>query len=102
MGHPGDIIQYQLTLTNLGNTQDSVTLTATGNLWDVDLSMAAIELAPGETEEVLVTVSIPLDVPNGEDDIVTINATSESTLKEVTILTTQVYYYQTMLPFIPK
>ena len=65
---PGVVVTYLLTLTNLGNTEDTITVAASGNLWDVNLPVTSFDVPVGGTAEVTVEVTIPLDALNGDFD----------------------------------
>jgi uncharacterized membrane protein len=76
VGLPGAIVPYTLTLSNLGNALDVVTLAPSDNLWLVSLPAGPIDLLAGESVVVTVEVTIPADAVNQEFDFVTITATS--------------------------
>lgn len=87
-GAPSDVVTYTLTLTNVGNGEDTVALTLTGNLWDTELPVLSFDLAAGEAVEVTVLVTIAADAVNGEMDVVTVTATSEGGDEASSVLTT--------------
>jgi subtilisin family serine protease len=103
---PGVVVTYLLTLSNLGNTEDTITVAASGNLWDVNLPVTSFDVPVGGTAEVTVEVTIPLDALNGDFDVATITATSEGGMEAVSELTTtavveQVLYY-TYMPIVVR
>ena len=100
--YPNQSVVYTLTLTNTGNVEDTFTLTASGNVWQVQLPVTSLSLAPWESEEVMVYVTIPPEVDKGDTDTVTITATSTSGVFADSELTTEVIYYRMTLPFIPS
>jgi uncharacterized repeat protein (TIGR01451 family) len=75
-GYPGDQVEFTLTLTNGGNITDTFNLAVSGSEWDAMLSTASIALAPGESGDVTVTVSIPAGAEEGEMDMFTVSAVS--------------------------
>jgi hypothetical protein len=87
-GAPGDVVTYTLTLTNVGNGEDTVTLALAGNLWDTELPVASFTLAAGASVEVTVLVTIPADAVDGATDVVTVTATSEGGPTASSVLTT--------------
>ena len=90
-GDPGEIIIYHLTLTNLGNVMEAIDLSFAGNAWDVHLPITSLNLAVGVSIEVVVEVTIPAGAVGGDQDVVTITASSESSLEAVSVLTTTAY-----------
>jgi hypothetical protein len=98
---PGVVVTYLLTLSNLGNIEDTITVAASDNLWEVNLPETSFVVPVGGTAEVTVEVTIPLDALNGDFDLVTITATSEGGVTAISELTTtafveQMLYYNYM------
>jgi hypothetical protein len=87
-GGPGEVMTYTLTLANVGNGEDTVMLALAGNLWNTELPVASFDLAAGESVEVVVLVTIPVDALDGEFDVVTVTATSEGGAEVASELTT--------------
>ena len=77
-GDPGTTVTYDLTLTNLGNSPDTISLSLSGNVWDADLSFDSAGLLPGESMDIAVEVTIPADALAGEMDMVTVTAVSDN------------------------
>jgi subtilisin family serine protease len=94
---PGVVVTYTLTLANLGNTEDTITVAATGNLWDVNLPVTSFDVPVGGSVEVTVEVTIPTDALNGDFDVVTITATSEGGMEATSELTTTAVVEQEIL-----
>jgi len=84
----GAVVTYMLTLSNLGTMEDTITVAASGNLWDVTLPTTSFDVAAGATADVTVEVTIPTDALNGDFDVVTITATSEGGMEVSSELTT--------------
>ena len=104
-GTPGQVVTYTLTLANLGNALDTVTVAASGNLWDANLPLASFDVPVGGTAEVVVEVTVPLDALLGEFDVVTITATSEGAVTAEAVLTTSALSddgYRVVLPLMVK
>ena len=101
---PGVVVTYLLTLSNLGNTEDTITVAASGNLWTVNLPQTSFVVPAGGTAEVTVEVTIPLDALNGDFDVATITATSEGGMEVTSELTTtavvETVFYYTYLPLV--
>ncbi len=91
-GMPGDVLTYTLSVENTGNYTDSFDLSYAGNLWDVTLSDTSVELAAGESTDVIVNVTIPTDTVGGGADVVTIEAVSvgDDTKSDSSVLTSSV------------
>ena len=70
------MVEYTLTLTNLGNVQDTFDLTSSG-VWTVHFPVTQFTLANGESTSVTVHVTVPLDAHDGDFDVSTITATSQ-------------------------
>jgi subtilisin family serine protease/CRISPR/Cas system CMR-associated protein Cmr5 small subunit len=85
---PGTVVTYLLTLANQGNAVDTVTVAASGNLWEVNLPLDSFDVPVGGSVEVTVEVTIPADAMDGESDMVTITATSEGGMESSSNLTT--------------
>lgn len=105
-GAPGDVVTYKLTLTNLGNVEDTVSLSYAGNLWDVSLSDTSVTLPIAGTAEITVYVTIPADAEDSDFDVVTITATSTGAITVSSELTTTAVVaamdYFTWMPLIQK
>jgi uncharacterized membrane protein len=105
-GKPGETVEYTLQLTNLGTAEDTITLEAYDNLWDVTLSGESFTLAAGESVDVDVYVTIPMGTEPGATDMVTIEATSgndpsvtaesvlTTTAEEIVIYLTAIFRYE--------
>ncbi|MBX3056097.1 MAG: hypothetical protein KF770_06445 [Anaerolineae bacterium] len=77
-GEPGAVVTYTVHITNTGNAADSFTLGMSGNAWMTHVEPLTVTLAAGEGTAVQVTVHIPGDAANGDDDTVTITAVSDN------------------------
>lgn len=76
-GDPGEAVVFSLTLTNTGNDPDTFGFAIEGNEWQVIYPEEPIELEAGESQEIIVQVTIPADALAGDFDTVTITATSD-------------------------
>jgi hypothetical protein len=74
-GHPGDVLDYHLTLSNTGNYSDVFTIMAAEASWPVVVSPTQVSLAPAAGTSLSVWVTIPAG-PGGEVDIVQVRGTS--------------------------
>jgi hypothetical protein len=91
IGAPGTTVTYTLRLTNTISVTNTYDLALSGNDWTTDLSEVMVgPVAPGESQEVSVTVEIPADATAGASDTVTVTATSQypGILPETANLTT--------------
>ena len=75
-GELGETIEYSLTLTNTGNASDIFEITTADNDWVVHLPADSFELDSGESAEIIVHVTIPIDAEDEDSDMVTVTATS--------------------------
>ncbi len=69
---------YMILVTNNGNQLDTFSLTWSGNDWDVDLDDSIVTIEAFSTEWVTLTITTGDDVYFGDDDSVTLTATSEN------------------------
>ncbi|GAB4581727.1 MAG: hypothetical protein Fur0022_44770 [Anaerolineales bacterium] len=85
----GTTVVYTLTITNTGNSVDTFDLTATGG-WTANLSQTSITLGGGEAATFTVEVTVPESATNGEEDVITVTATSQNdaTATDSALLTT--------------
>ncbi len=76
-GRPGDEIRFSVQVTNAGNVPDTVDLHLSSlSGWAAGPLTGPLELAAGQTEEVLVTAVIPLDAADGTREELTLEAIS--------------------------
>ena len=86
-------MNYTLTLTNTGSMTQTFILSVEA-IWEVQLSMTEIVLAPGSSETLLVYVHIPQAANAGDEDNATIVVTSTTgpAVSANAVLTTRVDY----------
>lgn len=76
---PGQAMNYNFTIVNLGNGKDSFQITAVSAHGEkVDLSNDIVELEVGEQRDVQATIHIPLEVSPGTKHCLTLRASSIS------------------------
>src|SRR5690606_23365221 len=68
-GQPGDTVEYTVSVTNNGNVTDTVNLAVSGETWTTTLSVSSVELAPGESTDITVSVEIPGGAMPGDSDV---------------------------------
>jgi uncharacterized membrane protein len=76
-GLPGSSITYTVWVTNMGNINDDIALSVAGYSWDTLLSTSGLSLAPGQSDSLVITVTIPGDAGGGQSDTAVITATSQ-------------------------
>ena len=88
-GDAGDTVTFQCVLVNKGNTKDTLTLSKATGTWNVVFDRPTVNLGPGESAAVNITISIPTD-DGGGAKIVKISLRSQGKnaevfLKELTV-----------------
>lgn len=71
-------VVYTFTLTNTGNSEDTFTITKSGDIWTTVISDTSHTLAALDSAVFTVTVTVPLAADTNDTDIVTIVATSDA------------------------
>jgi uncharacterized membrane protein len=74
---PGDAVTYTVFITNTGYTTDTFDLSLSGNSWSSGLAQDSITLAAGIGATFQVTVTIPSDATDQQQDAVTVTAISQ-------------------------
>ena len=103
-GQPGETLIYTLTVTNTGEAGDMFTITVDGNLWVTSAPATSVWLESGVTEDIQVTVTIPLDALPGAVDVAVVSFTSMQ-YAEVTVsatLTSRTPFLIQTLPLVFK
>jgi uncharacterized repeat protein (TIGR01451 family) len=74
----GGTLRYSVTVTNTGNVENDYDLSAIDNLgWSLTLLPSSVTgVAPGEDEQVALTVEIPDNAADGDSSTITVTATS--------------------------
>ncbi|MBN2145800.1 MAG: hypothetical protein JW726_00370 [Anaerolineales bacterium] len=72
----GSSVEYQLSVTNLGNITDTYDIQATG-VWTASLSATLGPLPAGHQVSLPLTISVPIHAIIGSSDITTITVTSQ-------------------------
>lgn len=72
----GNLVQYNLTVTNNAAAEALVNTAISGNTWQTSVSPAQLTLAAGAQGSVTVTVVVPGNVANGSTDAATITFVS--------------------------
>ncbi len=75
--YAGETVSYVVTVTNLGNAEDTFDLDLSGATWTTDQSRTSMVLAAGASDTVTVEVEIPGDARGDDSDTVTLTATSQ-------------------------
>jgi uncharacterized repeat protein (TIGR01451 family) len=88
--NPGKTVTYTLTLHNTGNENDTYNLSKAGDVWTTTMPVSIGPVLAGGNAQFQVTVQIPGGASNGDDDTVTVTATSQgdSTKSDASVLTT--------------
>jgi peptide/nickel transport system substrate-binding protein len=78
-GSPGSVLNYTVTVTNIGAESDTYTLRASDNaVWSPSISLINLTLGIGEAENVTLSVTIPAGALLGTRDLIIITATSQN------------------------
>jgi hypothetical protein len=105
LGKPGETITYTLQLSNLGNVQDSFTITATPAAWPVSLPGAVGPLNPFQVVNLQAVVQIPVTAQHGDEVTQLIEFTSQADPAEtwqVQLITRAVTAFDVYLPLISR
>ncbi len=88
-GSPGDSIEYIYTVSNVGTEDDTYDLGVSA-IWDASVSTTSVSVVAGESVNVTVTHIIPTDAEDGDFDMGTLTATSQTdtAVSDSTIFTT--------------
>jgi len=83
---------YEIQVNNDGNKQDTFTLTTNGNDWETEFDNSEITIDAFSSQIVILTITTDGDVDFGDDDSVTLTATSQNdpSVDDDLSLTTQV------------
>ena len=76
-GDAGTIVTYTIHITNTGDVQDTFNLNV-ASVWTATPSTASITLGAGASAQFTVVVSIPANATNGQNDVATVTATSQT------------------------
>jgi len=89
-GDPGTTVTYTLRMTNTGNATDVYTVTVSDNVWTTTAPETAGPLVAGNSTNVTIAVTIPVDAAGGAVDTATIIVTSlgDNTQSATSTLTT--------------
>jgi uncharacterized membrane protein len=103
-GYVGTSVSYTLHLVNTNSYTDTFILSASGNSWTTNLDNVVVVLGAGQSGDILVTIHIPTGAPDGESDVVTIQAKSllDPTKTAQSVLTTTSMWYLKYLPLINR
>jgi hypothetical protein len=90
-GNRGQVLTYPLTVENLGNANDTFTVTLTSN-WTATAPLEIADLAGCSQAALIVTVEVPADAQIGMSDVATLVVTSHADPEQSATaqLTTQV------------
>ena len=79
VGTAGEVLKYDVTVTNIGTKSDDYSLTIEDELgWPASLSTNQLSLEPGESEDVEASVTVPTDLTEKVANWITITASGAS------------------------
>ena len=86
----GNLVQYNLTVTNNATAEALVNTALSGNAWQTSVSPAQLTLAAGAQGSVTVTVVVPGNAANGSTDAATVTFVSglDASTASATLTTT--------------
>jgi uncharacterized repeat protein (TIGR01451 family) len=76
-GAPGTTVNYSLNVTNYGNAPDTFNVAVSGNAWTTNAPATLGPIAAGNSQSMVVSVTIPSSAAGGSWDIATITVTSQ-------------------------
>ena len=82
----GDGISYKITVTNTGNTDDTISLSSSGDVVST-LSQSSVSLASGASTEITLTIN-EVSLTSAGDYVVKVTATSQGDIEKIAELTT--------------
>ena len=78
-GQPETTLAYSVTVTNKGDLTDTYDLVATDTAgWTLDIENTVGPLSTGASDTVTLGVTVPDNAENGQDDMITVKATSQA------------------------
>lgn len=105
-GDAGQMVTYIITVTNMGNVEDSFATSLVGNAWPTSSSLTTVgPLAAGASAELEIYVTIPATALDGQTDevVVMLTSTGDATKSDsVTLTTTVVWENKLYLPLVLK
>lgn len=67
--YAGNTVEFKHTITNTGGSRETFTIEVSGDSeFDIDYGPESVELAPGESREITITVTIPETMRKGDTD----------------------------------
>jgi hypothetical protein len=87
-GNVGEAVVYHLTVTNTGSTTDTLTLDINDYTWPTDRAPSTITLSNMGSTPVVVTVTIPITVTNGQQNVAILTAHATAASAQAVLTTT--------------
>ncbi|MBK8433717.1 MAG: cadherin-like domain-containing protein [Chloroflexi bacterium] len=87
IGPPNTTLTHTITLTNTGNTTDTIQVALGISLWPTQLSQTSLTLAAGQTGIIQLFVTIPASAADDEMDSVLLTATSQGNTSQTAVVT---------------
>jgi hypothetical protein len=97
--HPGRVLTYPLLVTNTGDFEDSYSVEISST-WETTATLTIGRLLPGENGTLVVLITIPKDVLQGDWDeaVITITSQARPLIHHHTILKTAVVFHRWFVP----
>ncbi|MDA0242790.1 MAG: PKD domain-containing protein [Chloroflexi bacterium] len=86
-GLPNTTLTHTITLTNTGNTTDTIQIILGTSLWPTQLSQTSLTLAAGQTGIIQLFVTIPASAADDDMDSVLLTATSQGDTSQTAVVT---------------
>jgi hypothetical protein len=100
-GLPNVTVVHTLYLTDSGFLTNTSSFSLTGNTWPITVTPLSL-LLPGQSKQLLVSVTIPLTAPQGATDVATLIFRSPNDGVQSVVELTTVSSFQIMLPLVRK
>jgi hypothetical protein len=101
-GEPGTTVTHTMRITNTGNTSDVYTVTVNGESWTTTPAAATVNLLPGQSAELDVSVAIPGGASGSDTAQLTATSANNNSVSDSTDLITHARVGTIALPIVQR